>query len=255
MKRALAALVTMALAITLLPVVVLAADSTDGTWIIQPARSGEKVQLELRWDGEESDNYNSSFRLEDLGLQRRDLDSPAHSVHFVVRRDAGTIDFNGSAGDGVGSGRFTFSPSSAYRDAMAKRGYDIPNVREQLAALTLDISLSYTDAIAATGVKPSSYGNLIAYRALGITPQSIADLRRQFGSLGEQDVITFSALHIDAGYIKELASVGYTNLSAHEITELRALHVDADYIRRVQAHGYKHPTVRQLVELKAMRIL
>lgn len=255
MKRVLAAVVTMALAVALLPVMARAADVAGGTWTIQPGRTGERVQLELRWDGEDSDSYNSGFRLEDLGLQRKDLESPAHSVHFVVRRDAGTVDFTGTAGDGVGSGRFTFDPSAAYRDAMAKRGYGVRNLHEQLAAVALDISLSYTDSIAATGIKPSTYENLIAFRALSITPQSIADLRRQFGPLDEQDVITFSALHIDASYIKELASVGYTNLSAHEITELKALHVDAGYIRRVQAHGYKHPTVRQLVELKAMRIL
>jgi hypothetical protein len=219
-----------------------------------------------------------------VGLQPGDLQGSSHPVRFTMHRDAGSIDFTGTAGDGVGAGQFTFTPSSAYDDAVAKRGFDRPSIREQLAAATLDISLSYIDAIDATGIHPGSYSKLIAFRALGVTSQSIRELRGQFPDMDEENVITFTALHItpqyasemraagvsgvdahtlvtlralhvDPAYIKELASVGYANLSANDLTELKALHVDAAYIRRVQSHGYKHPTVRQLVQLKAMKIL
>jgi hypothetical protein len=275
-----------ALAVALLcaPITGLAENVLSGTWTIQPATTAGHVRLELRSDNERSQHDSSNYTPADLGLSASDISAPSHAAHFTMRRDAGSIDFTGTLGDGVGAGHYTFTPSAAYGDALAKRGYARPSIEEQLAATTLDISISYIDSIAATGVKPSEYGKLIAFRALGVTPQSIRDLRGQFGSLDESDVITFTALHItpqyaaemraagvsgvdqhtlvtlralhvDPAYIQELASVGYTNLTANQLTELKALHVDADYIRRVQAHGYKHPTVQQLVQLKALKII
>jgi hypothetical protein len=266
------------------PIAAPAQSVLTGTWTIQPSSTAGHIRLELRSDDEHSSENSSKYTPADLGLQASDISGPSHAAHFAMRRDAGSIDFTGTLGEGVGSGHYTFSPSAAYRDALTKRGYGRPGIEEQLAATTLDISLSYIDAITATGVHPSDYGKLIAFRALGVTPQSIRDLRRQFGTMSDGDIITFTALHItpqyaadmraagvtdmdahdlvslralhvDPTYIKELASVGYSNLSADQLTQLKALHVDADYIRRVQSHGYKHPTVQQLVQLKALKII
>jgi hypothetical protein len=109
--------------------------------------------------------------------------------------------------------------------------------------------------VIAAGIRPSSFEKTIAFRALGVTPQRIRDMRQQFGSIDEESVITLTALHVDSTYIRELAAAGYTNLSASQLTELKALHVDGAYIRRVQSHGFKHPTVEQLVQLKALHVI
>ena len=287
MKRSITAIFALVLVTALSGSVVFAQNVTTGTWSVQPASVPGKIELDLRAEdasGSRHDHDSSQFTAQDIGLQPGDLTGASHPVHFTLRRDAGSIDFTGIAGDGVGAGHFTFTPSGTYADAVAKRGYERPDNEHQLAATMLDISISYIDAIAATGIRPSSYDKLIAFRALGVTPQSISELRRQFGSMDEENVITFTALHItpqyaaemraagisdldprslvslralhvDTAYIKELGSLGYSNLSAHELEELKALHVDAAFIRRVQSHGYKHPTVQQLVELRAMRIL
>lgn len=257
MKHSRRALFTFVFLAALIPAIVFAQNVITGTWSIQPAVIAGRLELELRTNTETGHHSHGSsqFTAQDLGLQPSDLEGASHPVNFTMRRDAGSIDFTGTAADGVAAGHFTFTSNPAYGDALAKRGLDRPTGEEQLAAVTLDISLSYIGGISAAGVRPTSYGKVIAFRALGITPQSIRDLRRQFGSLDEDGLVTFSALHITPAYIHELASAGYTNLSANELTELKALNVDGAYIRRVQAHGYKHPTVRQLVELKAMKIL
>lgn len=257
MKHSVPAVLAAALFALVLSTFALAEDLSNGTWTIQPARQGN-IELELRSEGsgdEEHISAGSYSSPQEIGLQPGDLNSPSHSVHFTIRRDAGTLDFTGTVGDGVGAGHYTYAPNAAYADGVAKRGYDRPTARQQLVATTLDISNAYIDGIIATGVRPSSFAKLIAFRALRVTPQGIRDLRQQFGALDEESVITFTALHIDTAYIKELAAAGYTNLSSHEVTELKALHVDGAYIRRVQAHGYKHPTVQQLVELKALKII
>jgi hypothetical protein len=257
MKYSRTALFALLFLAALTPAIGFAQNVITGTWSIQPANTAGRLELELRTNTETGHHSHdtSQFTVHDLGLQPADLEGASHPVHFTLRRDAGSIDFTGTAADDVAAGHFTFTSNPEYGDALAKRGLDRPTGEEQLAAVTLDISLSYIDGITSAGIRPTSYGKVIAFRALGIIPQSIRELRRQFGSLDEEGLITFSALHITPGYIQELASAGYTNLSAHELTELKALNVDGAYIRRVQAHGYKHPTVRQLVELKAMNIL
>jgi hypothetical protein len=259
----------------------------SGTWTIQPEASGDKIQLQLRYQlGNEDGRFQDShdFSIESLGLRAGDLTSAPHSVQFTLRRDAGVVDFTGTIGDGVGAGHYTFAPSSSYPDAIASRGIERPDAQAQLIAALLDASLSYADGMIAAGLRPSSFDKFIAFRALRITPDSVRNLRRAFGPMNEDDVITFTALritpeyaaqmraqgltdldahtlvslkalHVDAAYIRELASLGYDRLSAHDLTELKALHVDADYIRRVESHGYKHPSIHQLVELKALRII
>jgi hypothetical protein len=238
--------------------IALAQSVVSGTWTIQPGTSSGEVRLELRYPGPgESDRfeYRYDVSIESLGLRSSDLAAPSHPVHFVLRRDAGVLDFSGTLGDGVGAGHYTFTPSSSYTDAMASRGIGRPDVHAQLAATLLDASVPYADSMIAAGLRPSSFDKLIAFRALDITADSVRSLRRAFGAMNEDDVVTFTALHITPAYVRELASMGYEHLSAHELTELKALHVDAEYIRRVQSHGYKHPTIQQLVELKALRII
>jgi hypothetical protein len=285
--KAAIALSALLLAIAVSNTAAVAQNVINGTWAIQPGTSAGQVRLELRYPRPgESDRfeYQHDSSIESLGLRSSDLTSPSHPVHFVLRRDAGELDFNGTLGDGVGAGHYAFTPSGSYADAMASRGIGRPDVRAQLAATLLDASLSYANSMIAAGLRPSSFDKLIAFRALEITPDSVRSLRQAFGPMNEDDVITFTALHItpeyaaqmraagladldahtlvslkalhvDAAYIHDLASLGYDHLSAHELTELKALHVDAQYIRRVQSHGYKHPSIHQLVELKALHII
>ena len=266
---------------------VFAQNVMNGTWSIQPGGNAGEIQLELRYSsarGADRSQNSHDFNVQTLGLRPEDISGPSHPVHFSLSRDAGTIDFTGTAGEGVGAGHYKFAPNRSYPQAIAARGMDRPDLEKQLVAVMLDISLSYADGVIAAGVRPSSFDKLIAFRALRITPESITSLRRAFGAMDEEQLITFSALHItpryaaemraegltgldsqslvtlkalhvDAAYIHDLGSAGYSHLSANELTELKALHVDAQYIRRVESHGYKHPTVQQLVQMKAMKII
>jgi len=258
----------------------------SGTWTIQPGSSPSQIHLELRYEAGNEHRFNDEHdvAIDSVGLRPADLTSPSHPVHFALRRDAGVVDFTGTAGDGVGAGHYTFTPSPSYADAIASRGIERPSVEKQLVATLLDISPAYTDGLIAAGVRPSSFDKLIAFDALRITPQSIKTLRGAFGPLDEQQLITFTALHIepqfasdmraagltdlsaenyvslkalhvDAAYIHELSALGYSGLSAGELTELKALHIDGAYIRRVRSHGYTHATVQQLVQLKALKII
>lgn len=55
-------------------------------------------------------------------------------------------------------------------------------------------------------------------------------------------------------YIDELASAGYTNLTADQLIELKSLDITGDYIRGVEEAGFPHPTVRELVQLRSLNV-
>ena len=257
MKRAIAGIA--AFVLIALPTLTAAAHfAQNGTWTIQAEKAAGQVEIDLRQDGagEPSRVHDSrDFSMQMLGLQPADLNSAPHPVHFTLRRDAGVIDFTGTMGNGAGAGRYTFTPSAAYAQAIAARGMDRPDEEKEFVAVLLDISLPYMDSIIAAGVRLSSFDKLIPLRALGITAASIQSLQRSFGPMNEDDLITFTALHITPEYATQMRALGVTGLTTHDLVTLKALHVDSEYVRRVQAHGFKHPTAQQLVQLKAMHIL
>ncbi|MGZ3553143.1 MAG: hypothetical protein ACXWNK_13730 [Vulcanimicrobiaceae bacterium] len=257
-----------------------------GTWTIQPARDGY-VHLSLRYMPDATqratDDYSSDVALATLGLTPAQISGANHDASFSIARDAGTVAFAGTLGQGVGAGHFTFVPSAVYAAELAKRGIDAPGTHGQLAATMLDLRIDYVDAMASAGYPTKSFERLITFRALHITPGYARTLRSAFGDIDEERLVSLSALHVtpqyasdlrnagvtgldarmlvqmkalgvDAAYIKELADAGYPHLSANQLTQLRALHIDKTYINRLESHGMKNLSIEDLVRLKALNI-
>jgi len=261
-----------------------------GEWTVErTASSPAKAQVDFRSDDATSTrgHWNSSFDIDvdRLGLAPSDLDSDGKHVQFTFAREAGSFTCDGWAGHGRGAGTFTFSPSVAFLDGLRKRGFADITPHKQLAAATLDLTLAYIDGIAAAGFPHPSFDKLIAFRALSVTGQSIAELRTAFGgaqldeeqvtslaalrvtpayiadmrTLGVDDMsprraVELKALGIDRAYVDSLAKAGYPKLAAHDLVQMKALGIDEAYIRRLADHGFKNLTVAQLVRMKAVGI-
>jgi hypothetical protein len=110
------------LALGTLPAFVAAQSSeVHGTWTAE-LRQG-KVFLQVRTEPPDSSrtgdfrggwNMGQTYPVEDLaGLPANDDRLTASSVKFEMRREAGTIAFDGSFRDGQGAGLFTFAPRAA----------------------------------------------------------------------------------------------------------------------------------------------
>ena len=103
------------------------AATISGTWRSRLSeswvrREGERwVSLELQ--REASRNYGASIRLSELEAAgvRGELFSGS-DVRFALRRDAGTLEFEGAFDAGLGSGRFRFAPNAAFVAALQKTG-------------------------------------------------------------------------------------------------------------------------------------
>ncbi|MFN2450062.1 MAG: hypothetical protein ABR508_09820 [Candidatus Baltobacteraceae bacterium] len=244
--------------------------AVNGTWVLAPSGQQHQWQIRLSSSDEDTRQWEESLH----------LDAPPSSTPFSIRRDAGTFDFTGTLAEGTGSGRFTFTPSSAFVNGLASRNLHLRSVRDLTAAAAVDLTLSYIDAIGAAGYPSLSFEKLLAFRAVGATPASIAELRSVFGQLPAEDVIsttalhvtrayvdelhsmgvdgitprravTFKALHIDKAYIEDLSRMGYAHMKPDDIVSFKAMHIDAAYLQHLREHGLKNLTPQQVIEMKA----
>ena len=228
-----------------------AADTANGTWSID--RQGGATHLEMRWsDGRGSDG-SSSTDARRFGIARA-LASSGRRVRFRIDHEAGSFALDGVVGNARGGGTFTFAADATFFKRLRSRGYEIDSIGEEMAAAHLDVTTRYVDGIEAQGLH-SDVGQLIALRALGVSPQYVEALRTSgVRELTAAEALSLRALHVDGAYVRGLASVGFSDLDAERYASLKALGVDAAYVRYLRSHGRTNLTVEQLLALKAENI-
>ena len=97
----------------------------------------------------------------------------------------------------------------------------------------------------------------IAFKALGVTPEYIAEMRAaspQLRALPNGEFMGLKAVGVYPKYVRELAAAGYGNLKADDLMEARALGIRGDYIRAISAAGYPGLSLDKLGELRALGV-
>ena len=238
-----------------------AAPQISGTWTIERSeKNPSDVYLELRSDddgmhghSENGSDINAGlfggFSIADLGVEGK-------ALAFRLAREAGIFDFKGWTSRGQGVGTFVFSPSAAFDEGLRNRGFAALEPRKQLASAMLDLTLAYIDAIRAGGFHDISFEQLITFRALRVTPESVGELRAAFPGeqLDEHEVVELSALHVTPAYLAELRAAGFKDLSPRKAVELKAMKIDRAYVESLARMGYPNLTAQQIVEMRAMKI-
>lgn len=96
----------------------------------------------------------------------------------------------------------------------------------------------------------------IAMKAVGVTPEYLAAIRRaapHLGAVDGDDVIELRAVGVTPGYIRDLASAGFGKLDKDELLEARAVGVTGGYIRSMAAAGVRG-SIDDYVQLRALGI-
>ncbi|MGN6690715.1 MAG: M56 family metallopeptidase, partial [Sphingopyxis sp.] len=133
-------------------------------------------------------------------------------------------------------------------------------------------------ATATASHKPLTAEQLVSMRAVGVTPEYVAHMRQQGGSMDPDDIIAAKATGVDAAYVNAMRGIfpgadmddligasalhiepGYARemkaqlpgLSIDDLHALRAMGVTGDYIRRMRGAGYSLKDADQAIELRA----
>lgn len=180
-----------------------------------------------------------------------------------------------AAGVGVGAVMFaaplaalTFAPRTApvmssnmLRAAQQEPPPALPAV---VARAVAEASSQSADAVAvALGERPRSpvsavpprspIDRAIDMKAIGVTPDFIADLNRAgFRNLSNSELMQARALGVTADYALEMRAAGYPTITLNQLGVLRALGVTSRDVERFRRAGSPPPSVEKLVEYQAL---
>ena len=102
----------------------------------------------------------------------------------------------------------------------------------------------------------SAIDQAIAMKAVGVTPEYLAGIRRaapHLGVMDSDDVVELRAVGVTPEYIREMSAAGFGKLDKDELVEARAVGVTGSYIRSLAAAGIRG-SIDDYVQLRAMGV-
>jgi len=221
-------------------------ESSSGTWEIRSTDKEGVVHLRLT---ERNSSTGSNIPVDQLdGLTVAQLTGPGGPVQFKIRRDAGTLTFEGVARNRTAAGTFAFSPDPSFPAELAKRGFAQPTAREQYQMARHDVGFAFIDELSKQGYAKPPTAELVRAGQHGVT----ATYLREMGTLGYRlgtldPLITLRDHGVTPDYVRELAELGYKQLSADSVRTARDHGVTPEYVRGMRDGGYTSLTMDELV--------
>ncbi len=164
-------------------------------------------------------------------------------VQFQLKREAGTISFEGIFKNGDGGGQFTFAPSSRFLPAIRATGIEMDlaadrSEEEVLLSLALiDLTTDYVRSIRPL-FPEISLRDARRARGVGVTPQYVKSLRDAGVDITTaREAVRLAGVNVTPRSIAELAAAGYKNLSVRDLIRLAGSGVDAKFIREASRYG------------------
>lgn len=217
----------------------------DGAWTAQTDDRRDKNSIHLMTTRHPFGNWGMSHELSDLtGLTRAQIDSESTTpVKFELRRDAGTVTFEGTFRKGFGAGQLTFAPNRGYFSSIRALGIALDlqkSEEEELFRFAMfDLSVGYAREMHAI-YPDSNLRELSKLRAVDVTPAWLREMRGAGVEIkSAHEAKKLAAMGVSAKFVRELASAGYTNLSVRDLTRLAAVGVDGDFIREMSKYREK----------------
>jgi beta-lactamase regulating signal transducer with metallopeptidase domain len=170
---------------------------------------------------------------------------------FSLRRDAGTLAFEGIFRSGVGAGTFDFTPNAAFPAEMAKRGFDAPNRTEQYQLARGNIGFAYLDELNAQKYERPTLAGLIRAADHGVHLDYLRGMGGAGYKLGRIEALVRTRDHgVTLKFIAGLAAEGIKGLSADELVRARDHGVTPEYIGTMRAFGYEGLPLEELIRAR-----
>ena len=266
----------------------------DGAWTasLDEKRPG---RIYVNMTRGRTDNMGTTFPLAAFtGLTAAQINAAAMTpVQFEMRREAGTVSFEGTFRSGKGAGQFTFSPDRSYIEKIRALGLELdldkPHRRknrtevDDLYALAIhDVSTAFIRSMMAEGYRVSlekylemrifditpeyiremrslgfrdvSADELVASKIHRVTPQFVRDMRAAGWNLSLDDLQS-SAIHgATPQFAEEMRKLGYGNLSHDELMSFRIHRVTPEFIQELRKLGYDKLSADDLVSMRIHRV-
>ena len=254
-----------------------------GDWMATVSeKRPDKLQLSLKY--RHSENSSSRFsKTEFVGLTEAQIVSTTRvPVEFLIKREAGTISFEGTFRAGHGAGEFKFVADPAYAGklrsigmdhapkpdddemfaltifdvstdfirSMQKAGYDVP-LDMYMQFRIFDVNPDYVRAMSEVGFTKLRAEKLVETRIHGATPEYIREMRAAGNDLTLDEYIQSRIFQVTPEFAAEMERAGYANLDHDQLVQFRIHGVTPEFVQQLRQLGYTKVPADQLV---AMRI-
>ncbi|HEX8414913.1 MAG TPA: M56 family metallopeptidase [Sphingomicrobium sp.] len=105
--------------------------------------------------------------------------------------------------------------------------------------------------------RDSTLDQALAMRAVGVTPEYLAEMRKvlpRFEKIDVDELIGLRAVGVTPQFVREMADAGYTHLDADDLMGARAVGVTGQYARSLAAAGYPRLDIDDLTSLRAVGV-
>lgn len=185
---------------------------------------GDKINIEFKSDDDDDNrrwSSSSTFNLSDFpNLPRTEKGT------FSVKREAGTVEFNGKFDEDQGFGKYKFTPNKDFKSFIEFKGIENMEDDEYFSFFMMDVKKQYVQFLNDNGFK----------------------------NLTKNQIISMSAFKIDADYINFWKKIGYTDITPNNLVSLKSLKIDSVYVNDIRKAGYTDLTLQQLISFKVQRI-
>ncbi|WP_428329154.1 M56 family metallopeptidase [Mucilaginibacter sp.] len=235
-------------------------DRTEGDWFA--TIKADKVDIEFKSSDDNNEhNWSSSstFPLSDFPSLPKD-----QKGEFSLKREAGTVVFNGKFDGDEGYGHYKFTPDKDFAAFLSKEGITDLRDRDQFSFFMIDIKKDYVAMLKRNGFNGLTRNQLISMAALKVDEPYIQMWKKNgFNDLTPNQLVSGKALHIDGAYVSDIRKAGYTDLTFNQLISFKAQHITGDYINGIKkaklkddygSESNKLPSANELSSFKAMDI-
>jgi hypothetical protein len=262
--------------------------AVEGAWTGSLGeKNRDKIHMNLT---REDSNQGMSIRVADFtNLTAAQINAGTMTpVNFELRREAGTVQFEGTFRNGKGAGQFTFTENPAYLQSMRNLGVSVEPRRKRrrqteeeslLIYALVDVTTAFVKSMQAEGYR-ESLDRYLEMRIFDITPEYIREMRNLgFKDIDDDELVASKIHQVTPDYIRrmraagwnlsldelqassihkatpefaeQMKKLGYGNLDMDDLVAFRIHGVSAEFINELRELGYDHIDASDLV---AMRI-
>lgn len=234
-----------------------AAADIRGSWTAE-AEDSSKIQLNL---ARRNSHHGETMAVSDFaGLSDSLIRSSTQTpVSFELRREAGTVAFEGTFKDGFGAGQFTFTPNPAYAATLRSLGvsFDDDNRDDDSRLLTmamLDVSTAFIRSMQAEGYRVSA-DKYLSMRIFHVTPELVRELRGLgFDKIDADDLVATRIHKVTPQYVRDMRAAGYTNLTLENLVASRIHKATPEFAQEMKSLGYGNVDFDDLIAFRIHRV-
>lgn len=208
---------------------------------------GDKVRIEfggMHWSS------TATFDLSELGTL-----PTGKPGAFTVRRDAGTVTFNGSFDGNRGHGTYAFEQDAGFRSYLAQEGFSDVSDNLMIHLYFTNINKAWFGYVRQNGYTGITMEELKRLATRDMNQEHLAKYidvfkKDNYGHVSLDMIVRLCDHGATPTFINRIRDLGYTDLSLETAVRLVDHGVNADFIEDMKKAGQKNLSLNEAIELR-----